>query len=141
MPCHEVSLKIGAHWRDYGGMHIKPLDYAAIRSPYGGRHVTDYLYKLLGSPEYADVEAVNDVKEKLGLVAMDLHEATKTGTVDTQSYTLPNNRVAGLLPWTQFIKDLPDLTSVPIIIETPPDRDFYVESTPLYGYFNDFPDQ
>ena len=74
--------------------HIKRLDVA-------GRHLTEYLIKLLQLRGYtfnrsADFETVRELKEKVCYVGYDLELEKKLAletTVTCQSYTLPDGRV------------------------------------------------
>ena len=77
------------------------LPNATLRLDIAGRHLTDYLMKILSERGYSfsttdNEEIVRDIKEELCYIALDLERenaiATKSSSID-KSYTLPDGNV------------------------------------------------
>jgi len=70
------------------------LPHAVLRMDLGGRDVTDFLANALREKGHfisvADLEAVRDMKEKVGYVAEDFHNELQGN--EEKSYTMPNGK-------------------------------------------------
>jgi actin-related protein len=85
--------------------HVMPvyegyaLPHAITRSAIGGRHLSDYLTKILTERGYsftttAERDIVRDIKEKLGFAALDFDSAMASGTsFGDRTYELPDGQV------------------------------------------------
>jgi actin-related protein len=85
--------------------HVMPvyegyaLPHAITRSAIGGRHLSDYLTKILTERGYsftttAERDIVRDIKEKLGFAALDFDSAMVSGTsFGDRTYELPDGQI------------------------------------------------